>query len=166
MLGASRGFMLFELLVVMSILVTCCAIAFISYVPLKSGSFASDIALISLLFHTAATRAVCTKTEQELLTNELDSTLTFDNQKYQLHEPFHFGVLPDVYGPPSAPTKLITTPISFIDKKARFYKDGTMQSGTLYINDSVTQYALTVPVSAFAHIRAYRYHKKSWQQLL
>lgn len=161
----ANGFMLFELLVVMAIVALCCAIGFMTYSPLKSGSFACDIALISLLFHTAATRAVALKTEQELIFDDQDSSLYFDGQKYKLHEPFVFGVLPDIYGPPSAPTKLVTQPITFINKKARIYKDGTVQSGTLYIKDGENQYAITTPVSAFTHIRAYRYTKKSWSQI-
>lgn len=157
--------MLFELMLVITLVALCASIGFMAHNATQGASFASDIAMIRLLFHTAATRAACVKKEQEIVFDTTNSQFVFDGQKYPLGDGYYFGTMPDVYGPPSAPSKLVTQPISFVDKKARAYTDGTLQAGTLYITNSREQYAITTPVSAFSYIRAYKYTKKVWQKI-
>lgn len=157
-----RGFMLFELMIVISVVVICCSIGFLSFYSFKS-SFHSQAALISLLFHAASTRAVLQKKAQEIIFDEHEHCMKFDNQTYPLDN-FRFGVLPGVYGPPSKPSHPVACAITFVDKKLVCNPDGTMQSGTLYITDAAReqQYAFSTPVSAFAHIRTYKYVSSSW----
>jgi Tfp pilus assembly protein FimT len=160
---AQPGFMLFELMLVIALIIICSTIGFISYNAVKGTSFATDVAVLSMLLRTAATRATCLKKEQKISIDESTSTLVYDGIRYALQEGFSFGVLPNVYGPPSSPQKLVTQAVTFVDKKIVAYPDGTLQSGTLYITNSQEQYALTTPVSAFSYIRVYRYRDSAWQ---
>ncbi len=160
---ARQGFMLFELMLVITLILVCSTIGFISYNVVKGTSFATDVAVLSLLLRTAATRATCLKKEQKITIDEVNSALIYDGSRYALQDGFRFGVLPDVYGPPSSPQKLVTQMVTFVDKKIGAHPDGTLQSGTLYITDGYEQYALTTPVSAFSYIRVYRYRNSVWQ---
>ena len=159
---AQSGFMLFELMLVISLIIICSTICFISYNAVKGASFATDIAVLSMLLRTAATRATCLKKEQKIAIDELNAALVYDGTRYALQDGYNFGVLPDIYGPPSSPQKLVTQAVTFVDKKIVAHPDGTLQSGTLYITDSQQQYALTTPVSAFSYIRVYRYRDNAW----
>lgn len=157
------GFMLFELMLVIALILICSTIGFVSYTRFKGNSITTDVAVLSLLLRTAATRATCLKKEQKITIDELNSALVYDDTRYALQDGYNFGVLPNVYGPPSSPQKLVTQAVTFVDKKIVAHPDGTLQAGTLYITDSQQQYALTTPVSAFSYIRVYRYRDGVWQ---
>jgi hypothetical protein len=159
-----QGFMLFELMVALCLILFCSGLGFMAYSSHNGTSFTRNAALISLLFQTASTRAHCLKKEQIIIFNPHDATIFFDNQRYELSDGYRFQVLPDTYGPPSAPHKLVTHPITFSENRARVHPDGTLQAGTLYITHGNRQYALTTPVSAFSHIRVYRYTQNVWQK--
>lgn len=158
-----RGFMIFELMVVIALILVCSLIGFMSYQEFKGTSCITDIAILSLLLRTAAARAVCLNREQQIIIDEANSLVQYDGHSYYLQKGCSFGVLPQVYGPPSSPHKLVTQAVTFVDKKIVAHRDGSLQAGTLYITDSQQQYALTTPVSAFSHIRAYRYDMHVWQ---
>ncbi len=155
--------MLFEIMLVVALIALFSVIGFVSFKRFNGTSITSDIAVLSLLLHTAATRATSLKKKQTITIDEHDSALIYDGTRYSLQEGFSFKVLPDIYGPPSAPQGLITQAVTFVDKKIVAHTDGTLQSGTLYITDSQVQYALTTPVSAFSYVRAYRYRDGIWQ---
>ncbi|MBY0110353.1 MAG: hypothetical protein K2X90_04550 [Candidatus Babeliaceae bacterium] len=159
----NSGFMLFELMLVVALIALFSVIGFIGLARYSGTSITTDIAVLSLLLHTAATRATCLKKKQTIIIDEYNSALTYDGIRYPLQEGLNFKVLPNVYGPPSAPYALVTQAVTFVDKKIVAHPDGTLQSGTLYIADSHTQYALTTPVSAFSYIRVYRYRDGVWQ---
>lgn len=160
------GFMLFELMLVIALIIICSGIGFVSYNAVKGTSFATDVAMLSMLLRTASTRASCLKKEQKIIIDESNSTLLYDGTRYALKEGYSFGVLPHIYGPPSLPQKLVTQAVTFVGKKIVAHPDGTLQSGTLYITDSQKQYALTTPISAFSYIRVYRYQDGAWQSYL
>ncbi len=161
--ATQSGFMLFELMLVIALILICSTMGFVSYNALKGTSFATDVAVLSLLLRTASTRATCLKKEQKITIDEATGALLYDGTRYALQEGFSFGVMADVYGPPSSPQKLVTQAVTFVDKKIIAHPDGSLQSGTLYITDSHNQYALTTPVSAFSYIRVYRYRDRAWQ---
>ncbi len=156
--------MLFEFLLIMVIVMVCSTIGFITYTSFKNVSFSHDAAQLRVLFHTAATRARCLKNKQHLMVNAYNSTLTFNHETYTLTSGYRIGVLSNVYGPPSSPNKLITNPVTFTEGAIIAHPDGTLQAGTMYITDGQTQYAVTTPVSAFSHIRVYRYKNNIWQK--
>lgn len=158
--------MLFEFLLIIAIVMVCSTMGFVTYTSFKKVSFSHDAAQLRLLFHTAATRARCLKKEQRLMVHADDSTITFNHEAYTLTSGYHFGVLPNVYGPPSSPQKLIANPVTFTEGTIIAHPDGTLQAGTVYITDDETQYAVTTPVSAFSHIRVYRYKNNIWQKYL
>lgn len=70
-----------------------------------------------------------------------------------------FGVLGQVYGPPSSPTTVVTSPITFTNHCITFWPSGIIQAGTIYIVDTHTSqhYALSCAVSSVSHIRKYHY---------
>ncbi len=164
MYRGAMGFVLFEATMVLAMVLILCAIGILGYDTLKKRSFIHDQAMIGLLLATAAMRAQSLHAEQVIAIDRGDAAFIFDKQRYQLSAPYRFGLLPDVYGPPSAPASLVTNPVTFIHDRITAHPDGTLQSGTLYITDGIAQYALTTPVSAFSYVRAYRYKDGSWQK--
>ncbi len=161
--ATQSGFMLFELMLVVALVLICSTIGFMSYTRFKGTSIATDVSILNLLLRSAATRAVCLKKEQKIIIDQPGSALVYDGTRYALQDGYSFGVMPDTYGPPSAPQKIVTHAVTFVDKKISAYPDGTLQSGTLYITDGNRQYALTTPVSAFSYIRVYQYNSSIWQ---
>lgn len=159
-----RGFMLFEATMVLAMVAILCAIGAFGYDTLKKRSFIHDQAMIGLLLAAASARAQSLHAEQSIMIDRAESAFFFDQQRYLISSPYRFGLLPDVYGPPSAPTSLVTNAITFMHDRIVAHPDGTLQSGTLYITDGTVQYAITTPVSAFSYLRAYRYKDRSWQR--
>ncbi len=156
--------MLFELMLVILIFFSCSAIGLFYYNTTKKISFAQDVALLSLLFHTAATRALCLKKEQIIIFDPSEHVCLFDGQRIPLSPEYRFGTVQEVYGPPGAPQKLIRDPITFVNHTLVAAPDGTMQAGTLYIKNGDNQYAITTPVSACSYVRAYHYRDMKWQR--
>ncbi len=156
--------MLFELMVVTSLVLFVCGIVFLSYSSSKRISFVRESSFLKILFRTAITRALCVKSDQQIIIDPEGAALWYDGQRYPLAEGYLFDVLPGTYGPPSLPKKLVKQAITFKDNRIIAYPDGTMQAGTLYITNNQTQYAITTPVSAFTYMRVYHYHNGSWQK--
>lgn len=78
---------------------------------------------------------------------------------HELTKPWYFGVLPGIKGPPSRPKKELTT-----GDACFIIQDGRISSGSLYLTDGVSQYALTVDAADKVCIRSYWYNG-TWQQL-
>ena len=71
-----------------------------------------------------------------------------------------FGVMDGALGPPSAPTKVIESPITFTENTIEFHPTGAIKSGTVYLVDQSGNYmcALSCPISHVSFIRLYEYN--------
>jgi hypothetical protein len=120
------------------------------------------------------TRAIATNIEQKLFFDRENHSYYFikNDREYRrkLNSTTRFGYLPDSMGPPSSPTELIMTPITFNHKEssnkvsARFFPDGKISSGTIYLTDvqQTTMVALTTPVYEIPYIRTYKFLDNRW----
>lgn len=112
--------------------------------------------------------ATCMYAQQCALVSNQEQSITFDKQTnsysyqqttHQLPHQLHFGCVPGAMGPPSTPTKPITSAITFINDCITVYPHGIIGSGTIYLTDASNQsmYALSCAVSTVSHLRVYRY---------
>lgn len=103
-----------------------------------------------------------------------DQTIHFDvaknkiygaGREYQLARGTIFGIMPGVQGPPAAPHKLLTSPITFQDNKIVCYAQGTLDAGTVYITDDKASwlYAISLGVSPLSYVRTY-FFDGSWKR--
>ena len=99
-----------------------------------------------------------------------DQVLEFDldkneykcgKKKFKLPTSVIFGFMPGVKGPPCAPRKTITSPITFRGNKVHFHKDGIIKSGTVYITDvkKDVMYAMSSSVAQVSYLRKYAYNQ-------
>ncbi len=162
----------------------------------NNGSLLLEVSLVVLLFsilaglvtfnvgflHNMVLRSeveklytICRYLQQKAMTCNKEFTLifdpehkiyTYDNAHEQLPAHIDFGFFPGAHGPPSAPTKLLHTAVTFPGKRIVFYPSGIIQPGTVYLVDKNKEYmyALSCPVSVISYIRKYTYNG-SWQLL-
>ena len=106
---------------------------------------------------------------QEELTLTLHTdTNSYDYQGHREYLPagISFGAPSHVYGPPGNPVHSVQKPSSFDEDIIHFYKDGTMQAGSIYLTDGKKHtYALTCAVGSLSCLRMYRYDQ-SWQLIV
>lgn len=91
----------------------------------------------------------------------------YNGEMHQFPKQVKFGLLSNIRGSPGQPHKLITDPISFVQKKIIIHPSGTAQGGTLYLTDDTQsiQYALTLAVAPHAFSRMYVFYKNIWRLL-
>lgn len=99
--------------------------------------------------------ALATATDQIIYCDPLNQTLTCGERTHALSRGVRFGTMPGVQGPPSAPTHVLTHPITFKDNRIVCYAQGTLDAGTLYFTDdkATWQYAVSLGVSPLSYIR-------------
>jgi len=96
---------------------------------------------------------------KEVKNNNFDHNIITVDKNEKLSLNVKFSVINGIKGPPSTPTNYLNKPVTFIDNKVKFYSNGTIQPGTVYLTDSKKQYlyAITVPISQVSLIRKYKY---------
>jgi Tfp pilus assembly protein FimT len=109
--------------------------------------------------HLARQTALATNKAQTILVDIATHTYSWGSRKESLPRTIRFGFIPGTQGPPSNPTTILHTPITFAGNKITFYPDGIIQAGTLYLVDEqeTIMYALSNAVSQFSYLRMYRY---------
>lgn len=121
--------------------------------------------------------------QQRALAGGYNQILLFDLEKqaysYQtmhgkkhtvaLPQDLYFDVVPGTYGPPWQAIAPVTKPITFEGVKGtycvKFFSDGKISSGTLYLCDrnKTVGGALTCAVSQVFYIRRYLYSNRQWK---
>lgn len=107
------------------------------------------------------------KSDVPLMLSEGDSpSRSIRAEKVKLCSKVKFGFLEEVLGPPAEPTKKITTAITFPKKQIILYKNGTINSGSIYLTDKNKKhlYALTSSIAQISSLRKY-YYKNKWVNL-
>ena len=127
--------------------------------------------LFSVFFYLQQ-KSVASNFEQKLFFDLNDNSYFFIDENNKKHvnkfpDVIKFGFLKNSYGPPSYPTKLIDTPVSFKNDKelsVKFFNDGKIQSGSVYLIDKNQKFmmAVTSPIAQVSYFRKYKYQNGNW----
>lgn len=159
------GVVLFELVIACLIVAifAACMMRMVTWYDANLVRLEMDTLYCSLL--TQAYRAVADEKIYDVQC--LDSGWAVHDQVHEFSDGVAYGVIPGAYGPPAAPKKMISDPITFRNHAIIIYPDGKIQPGTVYFVDTLltTAYALSCPVGKISYIRRYRYEGKEWLQV-
>lgn len=160
-----QGFFLFELLLVL-ILIGTLSIGFIRLDFIMQGYVRAELEQLYQLCLYAQRHAINSGASCFI---ELDSAAReyrCNGLCYRMPKGVMFGVLPHVKGPPSAPKKLLSQPITFAGNRITSSPEGFLDVGTVYlVNEARTVlYALTSGAGAYSYLRKYRY-ADTWQRV-
>lgn len=153
MVAKKKGFLLFELAVVLAIIFLLAGFGFALSGVVRRMAVRADVFKIAAILRYEWIRA-CACQKQITVSIDLKKNCLRDEQHtYSLSSDVVFGVLASAHGPPSRPVHALTTPSSFPDNKIIFFprRDGHCWS-SLYSrlqsfnpvcnNDSASQYIL------------------------
>ncbi len=161
-----KGFFLINLAIACSLLIIILSLSVSQTSFFHRFLMRSEIEKMYTLFFYLNQRALVSNQEQTLHFDIEKNTYQAGNRVEKLVHSLCFGILPQVNGPPSQPTKPLTQSITFVDATAHFYPDGTISSGSIYItdNDHTLLYALTISVGHISYLRKYRFNNRnsSW----
>lgn len=146
-------------------MITIGLFAVVALLTIKSSSFVDKTLVRSELHKLHNTcrylqHLACTAcTEHTISFNSSNNSYTYNDVTEKLPANITFGFLPEAKGPPSSPKKIIKKPITFTNNTIRFYKDGIIKAGTVYLvdNEQRCMYALSSPIAPFSFLRLYRY---------
>lgn len=164
MVAKKKGFLLFELAVVLAIIFLLAGFGFALSGVVRRMAVRADVFKIAAILRYEWIRA-CACQKQITVSIDLKKNCLRDEQHtYSLSSDVVFGVLASAHGPPSRPVHALTTPSSFPDNKIIFFPDGTVTAGALYIRDCSrsTLYAITIPLPNIFYVRVYAYHARKW----
>ncbi len=160
-----HGFSLIELMIALALLVFLVRLGLGAFAIYDRMVVRMELERLYMLFVYLQRRAVY---EARAHTVQFDS----EHQAYSrlpkirehLTKGVIFGVTSGAKGPPSQPSELIHTPVTFPDQCVTFYPDGTIQAGAIYLTDTRHRYgyALTCAVAQVSHIRRYMLSDKKW----
>lgn len=163
-MNTRSGFSLVELMVVISL---CCilvgGVAVISR-SLTKAIIISEINLLCAFCAHVQQQAISTNSLQEVVFDIKTNSYSCNGYTHTLAQQVQFGVPKQVYGPPSAPHKLLTEPTSFADNTIRFYPEGIMSAGMVCLTDR-TRTVLYAICNGVAHVSCMRryYYEKKWR---
>ncbi len=161
-MSAHKGFSLIELLVVLCIVAVLVCLATMNMRFLNRAAIVTNIDVLYNACYCLQKTAMATNTTQELTIDAMQHSFESAGIHHQFPSIMQFGILPNVKGPPSAPLSFLSSAITFVDRKIRFYPDGTMSAGIIYVTDTDKSmiYALSCGVASVSVLRKYRYDGK------
>ncbi len=165
----SFGFSLIELMIVIAIFAFMSGLVLITTTQINRSHIRSDINHLIAVCKYAQRTAMMTGKSTTIDIDVARNCYRCEQHQHLLSKDVCFGMVSDAKGPPSAPIKPITTPITFDNNAITCTPDGIMQSGALYLTDAKKQvmYALTNGVSAVSFLRVYQYDGKqhAWKEI-
>lgn len=163
---ARHGFSLIELMITMTLCVLVITLTAVNVSFLQRGTARSEMEKLFAICMYVQQRALSSGRQLTLEFDEGHSSYRFDGRTEKFASAVRFGVPPGVKGPPSQPTSIIKSAITFPGKKIVFYPDGVISSGIAYITDQKysTVYALSNAVAQVSYLRKYGY-TNSWKLL-
>ncbi len=153
------GFIMTEAFVGIALVMLVVSIACVQVRAYHYACIRQHISLFALVWHELQQRAMVSNAPQEMILDEKGHRYYVDGQWHDLPSLIRFGFLSAAKGPPSHPTTLLSSAITFPQKKVTCFPDGTIQAGTVYLVDDrkSCMYALTSGISAVSFLRKYRY---------
>ena len=90
-----------------------------------------------------------------------------ENEKIKLSNNVKFAIPPKIKGPPSNPRTRIEKPITFKKNEIKFYKNGNMSSGAIYLTTSQGKHilALTSAIDQKPYINRYINNDGKWHKI-
>lgn len=161
-----KGWILFEVTIVITIFLFIALLSF-EFIILTSKSFAFiELEKLYAFVLFMQSKAQLENLTYEIIFNDQRNCYEAPGYFYKLSSDIEFGFIDGVKGPPSSPNTIIKNSITFKNKKIILYKDGTINSGTIYITDKKRSclYALTSGVGQYPFLRRYIYQKQ-WNLL-
>ncbi|MCA9770409.1 prepilin-type N-terminal cleavage/methylation domain-containing protein [Candidatus Dependentiae bacterium] len=160
----NKGYTLIELLIVLVLFVLITTLSITNFGFLHRSITRAELYHLYSLCYYLQHKAMATRQEQKLYIDISHNTYTYDNTTYQLPQSVSFGYLSGVKGPPTAPKKILSKPVTFKNDTVEFYPDGIISSGSIYIRDAYNNslHALTNGIAHVSFIRLYIYNK-TWR---
>ncbi len=160
----TRGFSLMELMVTISLCLLLMSGASVISRSLQKAVILSEMNLLCAACACLQQQAIATNTVQELVFDVQNKSYSCNGHTHTLAPQVIFGVPEQVYGPPSAPYKLLTEPLSFAHATIYFYPEGMMSAGMVCFTDINRKhlYAVSSAVAHVSSMRRYRY-QKGWR---
>jgi prepilin-type N-terminal cleavage/methylation domain-containing protein len=157
-----KGFSLIELMVVVSLVLILASITIANFSYFQRNIIHLEINKLYAACMYAQRCAMVTNKPQKLKFDRVRRLYTINNRTEKLSKDIEFGFMAGSKGPPSAPSRVITSPITFKNDEITFNPNGIIQPGSVYVVDSKKQcmYALSSPISQVSFLRKYRYDKK------
>ncbi|MGC2310433.1 MAG: prepilin-type N-terminal cleavage/methylation domain-containing protein [Candidatus Babeliaceae bacterium] len=160
----SRGFSLFEIMIVLAVLMIILFCAFFYQTSVDQFIARTELDTLYMVFMALSNKAQLKHHDIILTFDPTKHTYHYENKEHQLAPYTLFGYQEYAQGPPSQPTHLLAQPITFGSNQVIFYADGTIKSGTVYLTDKNHQvtYALSCPIAQISYLRRYVYDHNSW----
>lgn len=160
------GFLLVQFTIVLLILSVIATLTFNYFSSFERFIIQAELEKIAMLCFFLQHQAIAANRETLLSFNTATNSYTHNTAKNSLSLGVNFDIMPNTYGPPSNPTKLLTTGITFDNNSIRFFPDGSMSAGAIYLTDKNKRwcYALTSGISHITYLRKYSYQpdQKKW----
>jgi len=155
----ASGFVLFELILVLGLLVIIIGLAMVNLSFLNRHLVATETEKLYATCLYMQRCAMVSGQEQQLAFDTQAQTYMYGVTRESLPVGVSFGFIPGVKGPPSSPSTPIHAAVTFTGSKISFYPNGLIQAGTVYLVDDKKQcmYALSCPVSQVSYVRRYHY---------
>jgi hypothetical protein len=160
-----RGFLLFEFIITLLLLITFSAGLFVSYRWTSYFGVRTELNAFMIFLRYIQQRAIVEGKDRIVVLDIDRHSYCIKNEKekseYFFLNDTKFVVLSGVKGPPSSPNLAPGKPVTFIDHEIVFYKTGIISSGIVYIADvkNHNQYAISNAVASYSTLRLYRYTK-------
>jgi prepilin-type N-terminal cleavage/methylation domain-containing protein len=153
------GFSLIEILIVIALWAGALTLIGVNTTFLHKIIARNELDLLQATCAQLQQRALATRQEQELEFDEERHSYQYDGTIHRLPPGVQLRVLPEAKGPPSQPTRSLTSAVTFANKTIKFSPDGIIQSGTVYLLDvpGSRLYGLSSWVSPVSFLRKYRY---------
>lgn len=160
----NAGFMLLELCIVVALFILISAYTISSFNGTQAIVTRVQTLLLQSTIRHAQWHAISSGKQQQVVFDVDSNTYQYNNQIYQLPKPVVFGAPTLAKGPPAHPTHAITHPVTFVNNQAICFASGAVSSGTVYLTNGATSFALSNAVSFFSYLRVYRYNN-GWQRI-
>jgi hypothetical protein len=159
-----KGFSLFEVLVVLSLLMVVSLLGFSMADLWDHCALQNEVAALCFVIKSLHYRALATGREQRLRFTLSPAGYAWGVEEVMLPSTLIFGAVPGAYGPPSAPKNPIVSGISFEEGMLRCGPDGRLQAGAVYLCDKKSRwsYAITTDIGPATLVRRYRYNQSGW----
>jgi hypothetical protein len=158
--SSQQGYILFQVVMVLAIVVALCAVSLPSLSFLQQRLVRLEAEKLLLMFRYMQRTALAAGRDERIRIDVAAGVYEGAGHREVLPSGVRFGVIPGAQGPPANPSKALAAPVSYKGGEIVFYAGGTVQAGTVYLVDSKYQvmYAVSSAVSPLVHITLYRYN--------
>lgn len=107
-------------------------------------------------------KALMSGSNQRIVFDPKHGSYSIDNHRYKLPDDIQFGATDSAKGPPSAPSKKITKPVTWKNNTLVCHASGIIQPGTVYLTtrNKTQSWALSNGIGTVSFLRKYRYDGK------